>query len=389
MAQAVQQRDLQRWKLLAKFREALERWAPPQANHSSWVDPKRRLAAADYYSLFLFGLFNPVVQTMRGLCAASQLPRVQEEVCARPVSLGSFSAAQHVADQPLLEKIFTELGQELCQRAGGGSAPAAGGSAQAPWLIRDSTLWDVLPRMGWAFWRRQGRAQSAVRLHVSLHLLEDAPVRAQVTPGARCERKAWRESWREGDAYIGDRYFGEDYGLLEELAQKSCSYVIRLRQSAALEILEELPVGAEDHAQNVTRDAWVKLGHRKMASRPRVRVVWVQGPREELILVTNKTPGELSAALVSQLYRQRWQVELFFRWIKCVLGCRHWLAESAQGVAAQIYLALIGALLLQLYSGERPTRRMMEQLQFYLLGMATLEDLEKAIQKQVARKKTK
>jgi IS4 transposase len=44
----------------------------------------------------------------------------------------------------------------------------------------------------------------------------------------------------------------------------------------------------------------------------------------------------LSAALVSQLYRQRWKIELFFRWVKCILGCGHWLAESERGVTIQI-----------------------------------------------------
>lgn len=46
------------------------------------------------FSLMLFGLFNPVLDSMRGLCAASRLRRVQEEVCGRKVSLGSFSAVK-------------------------------------------------------------------------------------------------------------------------------------------------------------------------------------------------------------------------------------------------------------------------------------------------------
>ena len=55
--------------------------------------------------------------------------------------------------------------------------------------------------------------------------------------------------------------------------------------------------------------------------------------------------------------------------IKCILGCRHWLANSSRGVAIEIYLALIAALLLQLYSGRRPNRRMMENIELYLLGV--------------------
>ena len=99
-----------------------------------------------------------------------------------------------------------------------------------------------------------------------------------------------------------------------------------------------------------------------------MRLVWVETSKEVLLLVTNQEPQEMPAELVAALYRQRWRIELFFRWIKCILGCRHWLAESPRGVAIEIYLALIAALLLQLYSGRRPNRRMLELIQLYLLG---------------------
>ena len=125
----------------------------------------------------------------------------------------------------------------------------------------------------------------------------------------------------------------------------------------------------------MTRQAWVRLGARAGHQSPRVRLVWVEADGHSLRLVTNLPPAELPAELVSLLYRRRWQIELFFRWIKCLLGCRHWLAESPAGVTLQLYLALIAALLLQLYTGQRPTRRMMELIQFYLSGMATLDEL--------------
>ena len=94
---------------------------------------------------------------------------------------------------------------------------------------------------------------------------------------------------------------------------------------------------------------------------------------------------DLAAELVALGYRFRWTVELFFRWLKCILGCRHWLAESPQGVAIQIYLALIAALLLQRHLGRRPTQRMWERLELYLLGVATLEELEAGLARETAR----
>ena len=83
--------DLHHWKVLEVFRTALLRAVQEKELHPGFQDPDRRLKHADYLALFLFGLFNPVLKTMRALCAASQLKRVQAEVCQRPVSLGAFS----------------------------------------------------------------------------------------------------------------------------------------------------------------------------------------------------------------------------------------------------------------------------------------------------------
>jgi hypothetical protein len=69
-------------------------------------------------------------------------------------------------------------------------------------------------------------------------------------------------------------------------------------------------------------------------------------------------------------------VELFFRWFKCILGCRHLLATDANGVAIQVYGALIASLLIVLWTGRKPTQRTWEMIQFYLMGWARLEELE-------------
>jgi len=135
----------------------------------------------------------------------------------------------------------------------------------------------------------------------------------------------------------------------------------------------------------VVRQVWARLGAREKTRSVRVRLVWVEAEGHQLLLVTNLGPDQLPAELVSLLYRRRWQVELFFRWIKCILGCRHWLAESPQGVTIQIYLALIASVLLQLYVGKRPTRRMMELIQFYLLGVASLKELTQGLHREFQR----
>jgi hypothetical protein len=367
----IKESDLRSWKLLADFKERLAKVWPQRAIHPSWADPQRLLGAEDYLCLFLFGLLNPVVRTMRGLCAASQLARVQQEVCARSVSLGSFSEAQHLVDPAVLEKVFGGLAQDLPGR----------GQAKRRWLIQDSSLFNALPRMHWALWRRQGQRQSQVRLHLSLDLTDQSPARAAVTTGRGCERAAWQRQVRPGDGYVADRYYSENYKLLEQLDQKGIAFVVRLRETAIVQVEQELPCTPQDAKAQVLDEAWVRLGCKKRYRTKRLRLVRVQTHKEVLLLLTNLGPEELSAAQVALLYKERWKVELFFRWIKYILGCRHWLAESAPGAAIELYLALIGGLLLHLHSGQRPNRRMMEVLQFYALGLATAEEVEAAMRR--------
>ena len=72
-------------------------------------------------------------------------------------------------------------------------------------------------------------------------------------------------------------------------------------------------------------------------------------------LLTNKL--DLPAELVALGYRYRWTVELFFRWLKCVLGCKQLLTTSENGVALQIYTALIASLLIVLWTGRKLMKR--------------------------------
>jgi hypothetical protein len=121
----------------------------------------------------------------------------------------------------------------------------------------------------------------------------------------------------------------------------------------------------------------------------RVRVVWIEGRQSALMLVTNLTPQALPAAMVSMLYRRRWQIECFFKWIKCLLKCRHWLAESQAGVSLQLYLALIAAVLLQLCLGRRPNKRMFELIQLYQMGYATTEEVIAGLKREQAREQSR
>lgn len=114
----------------------------------------------------------------------------------------------------------------------------------------------------------------------------------------------------------------------------------------------------------------VKLGD-KWQGEP-IRVVKVAVDGKELLLATDL---DIEAELIALIYRYRWQIELFFKWMKSILGNRHLMAESPEGVAIQTYSALIAALMLQIFTGKRPTKRAMELIRFYMMGQMELEEL--------------
>ena len=374
----ISEEQLSRWRLIEEFERRLKKAAAAGKEPRTFTDPRRKLGQKDYLSLLLFGLFNPVVDSMWGLCAASRLRRVREEICSSRVSLGSFSEAQAVVDPVLLQRVFAELAAEQQSRNLQESEKRLE-PYRAQLLVIDGTLWRALPRMAWALWRYQHGKESALKLHLKFNLLEEKPVGVLVTSARCCERAVLRRQLAAGEFYVGDRYYGEDYALFSELERAGCSYLLRLRQEACFEVMAEWPLSAADQAASVTFDGLVRLGTGRRRQDELVRLVRVQSERGELLLVSNKAREELSAELLALIYRSRWRVELFFKWLKCILGCRHWLAESQRGVALQVYCALIAALLLLRRSGRRPGKRAMEMIRFYLLGYATLDELSAAL----------
>lgn len=364
--------------MLDTFEDALQRVFSQAKLHRNLLDPERQLTYGRYLKLFLFGLFNPVVETMRGLCEVSALTRVQEEVCGIRVTPPRFSEMQHLMDPTLLRFVFHDLVEESQSRF-----EPHPDLAHLNLIAQDGSLWSALPRMAWAEYGvgPDGEA-TGVRLHLRFNLVKGLPADAQVQRGKSCERQALRQMCEPGQTNVGDRYYGEDYRLFNDVQRAGAFFVFRIKESAVINAEQEIPLTAEDKAAGVVRHLWATLGATPGLRSIRLRVVEIRTKDQHLFLVTNLSVDKASAALVGLMYRKRWDIELFFRWIKCILGCRHFFAESAQGVAIQLYLALIASVLILYYTGLRPNKRAMELIQMYLMGWATAEELAERLKKQ-------
>src|SRR5262249_51338692 len=228
----------------------------------------------------------------------------------------------------------------------------------------------------------------AAKMHVRFHVVKAVPLDVRVTPGNASEREQLRAMLQPGSFSVFDRGY-VDYQLYQDIVDAKASFVGRLLENAAYHVQESRPRTQAAQAAGVLQERVIdKLGsdHHKNVIRQPLRIVVVatgktkpDGTPEVLLLCTDRL--DLPAELVALAYRFRWAVELFFRWFKCILGCRHLLSTSPNGVTLQVYLALIASLLISLWVGRKPTQRTLEMLQFYFTGWATVDELQAHLDK--------
>jgi hypothetical protein len=364
---ALREDQLHNWKLLQQFQRHL---APRLACAGASAAADHQLTASDYLSFQLFALLNPALKSARSLCVASRFKRVQQEVCRQPVKLTSFSEMQHVCDPELLAGLLRDLGQQALPTFGDARLRTQVGEL----IATDGTLLPALPRMAWALW--QNPQNRAGKLHLEFSVWRQVPAECTITAANTCERLVWKTKLRKGVCYVNDRNYSHDYRLMQAVQDSGASFVLRLHNNAVVEKLSPArPLSAADQQAGVVEDVRVRLGGKPDG--PVGRLLRVESGGHVFLLFTDR--DDLDADLVSLIYRYRWQIELFFKWIKCILGCRHWLAESPAGMTIQIYCALIASVLLVLWTGRKPTLRQWEALQLYWLGWVSLEELTETL----------
>jgi hypothetical protein len=366
------EQELHHWKLLDRFREKL---LPRlgQAGATAGAGPQNQLTPEAYFSLFLFRMLNPVITSMRGLCAATSFVKMKG-VAPQPVAPSSFSEAQHLFSPEILCGVARDLAAQARGQMQFGD-PRVRQAVEALTIV-DGTLLRAVNRMAWT---PQDSRRCAVRLHLHFSAFDQVPVDWTITPGKVSEVKEWKKKIKPGGFYVVDRLYCQDLLYLKKLQKDGVDFVVRLRDNITRAVREPArPLTPEDIKAGVVCDQMEELG--QGGGGPILRVVQIQAGGEKFLLAT--TRPDLPAHLIGLIYRYRWQIELFFKWIKAMLPCGHWLAESPPGVSIQIYSIFIAALLLMLAGGRRPNKRAMEALQFYWTGFISEEELAAALSAQ-------
>jgi len=338
----------------------------------------RQLFCDQYVGLLLLSFFNPTLTSLRAMRQATGLDSVQRWLgLKRRVSLAALSEAGCVFEPDLLRGVIAELAARV--------APAAlpeEREALRHLTAVDGTVLQVLPRMAHALWGDAGKLSA--KLHLHFEVGRGIPVDGTVTHAADSEVAQLKGSLQPGRLYVTDRGYAS-YSLLADIIAKGSSFVTRLRADSVFRDAEEQPLDDTARRAGIERDAIVRLGvHGSSGPKLPVRIVVVRpepgvGRSDSpVILCTDRL--DLSAELVVQAYRQRWQIELFFRWMKCILGCRHLISHDLDGITFQVYAALIASILLSGATGRKPTKRTYEMFCHYFTGWATLEEVQRHIE---------
>jgi hypothetical protein len=372
----VEERDLSGFKLLTPVGNLL-------AALRDESNPNRQLHYDDYVVLLLFHFLNPVLTSLRGLQASTEFPRVRKKLGIPRSSLGSLSAAQHVFDPDLLADFLPKLLKDLPSDKGDSRLQAL----KQIVTIADGTLLNALPRVAWALWLNGGKR--AAKAHVQFEVLKGGPSKLDVTAANASERATFKRALEPNRLYVTDSGFAS-FELFQDVIDVGSSFVCRLPSGWDYEVLEERELSDVDREARVIRDVVVRLGSSSSRAAKKlkgpVRIVEIEKVeepskrmrkerpvRETIVLVTDRL--DLSAELIAVLYSARWKIEIFFRWLKCTLGCKDLLAESEAGAKLQVYAALISCLLISVWTGKKPTRRTYEAVSFYLMGLADEQDL--------------
>lgn len=353
----------------------------------------RKLHMDQYCMLMLLYLFNPVVSSLRGLQQASELKKVQKKLgCAR-ASLGSLSESVAVFDAERLKPIMATLGEKLAPMA----QDRRLSDLRHTVTLVDGTIVEALPRIAMASFRDHqngGNQKLKWTLHTHFEVLRGIPVRIDVTPtggGLHDERAVMDRAIESDKTYVMDRGYAK-FALFNRIVSSGSSYVCRIRDNSIYSVIEQRPLTDKDRTARVISDELISLGSEASKDKPDhpVRLVVISAKPHKskgrygkgstgqdcdgyLRIATNLL--DVPAEVIALLYHHRWTIEIFFRFFKHMLGCRHLLSHSQNGIELQTYCAIIACMLISLWTGRKPTLRTHEMICWYFCGMADEEEM--------------
>jgi hypothetical protein len=338
----------------------------------------------------LLAFFNPCLRGLRSIEDLFKHPSVRKRYAVPRLPKSTLADAQSLFDPHLVQPIL----DSLLRKANLRPQDSRLDEVTRRLVAVDGSFFTVAPRIAWALYnkscRQGGPGKGHVRVHAQFDVRLGLPVHVSLTDGQASEAEQLRAALKKDCLYIMDRGF-QQYALLHDILQSQSDFLVRLRKSARAQIQSVRPLCDADSAAGVVADQIVTVGWRngQVAALPSLRRVDVRfidrnGKTITLFLLTNRL--DLPAWMIALIYQHRWQVELFFRWLKCAANFEHFFSESLEGMTLQVYVTLIGMLLIAIEIGAAPSKYDYAIFSAVVAGLTTLEEAQAVAAKRRAER---
>ncbi len=196
-------------------------------------------------------------------------------------------------------------------------------------------------------WAKSTSTKGAIKLHLRLDHTGYIPNYLVITDGKQSDVKtAWKFPYEAGSITVFDRGYNE-YELYYHIEKSAAFFVTRLKKDAHFKVITKL-VLSKDSDSDIISDSIIQLTGTgaKEAYRGNLRLIITKDTEGRKVrFLTNNF--ELSTNIISEIYRERWKIELFFKEIKQNLKIKKFVGTSLNAVLTQVYVALIASLLLK------------------------------------------
>jgi hypothetical protein len=346
--------------------------------HEKNAHGNRELFLDDVFVAYLLAFFNPALRTLRTLEDFSRTRQAQKHLSIGKLCKSTLSDFNKLADPTRLQPILDHLRREVL-KPGQGKAAEPLSALHRQILAVDGTFLKAAAAVTWAIRRRGSKTGARLDFHVDVETW--LPELIVIPENGEGEAKTAVTTITPGAIHIYDRGI-LSFELIEAHPPKNADFVMRVREPGPrvpkLETIATRDLTQEARDAGVTSDRLVRLvgsDHRKPPNMVLREVVIVPAddPGNPVYLLT--TLLDLDASIIGLLYRHRWQIELFFRWMKSYARFDHLISHNREGVLLNFYVAVIGVTLMYLHTGHRPSKYLFIMLGMVANGSASLEEV--------------
>ena len=306
----------------------------------------RRLSTKSQFVALLYGQLAGAVSLREIVGGLESHSARLYHVGAKPVSRSTLADANRLR----ASAVFAELFAQMAARAGRGLRRTVG---EATYLI-DAT--GIRLSGAGSQWARFSHQACGAKVHIVYDADAEQPIYAAVTPANVNDITAAKAMPIEpGATYVFDLGY-YDFGWWAKMDKAGCRIVTRFKSHTPLSATREQAVA---QTGPVLSDRIGLLPARQAASRKNpfsdpVREITVRTETGKVLRILSNDL-DAPAQEIADLYKRRWAIELFFRWVKQTLKIRHFLGTSENAVRIQIAVALIAYLLLRLAQADQKT----------------------------------